>query len=270
MGWFLGVWLCLSVSLAGATTALSFVVYRHLDLRYVALVRLLVIPTVQTAVVGWVQRRWSLSRLLRAAGDVLRHRIVAVLLLIDAVVLWLGHLRAGLAPGGGVLGGAITLWSGLQLGAAGALLLAASVRPAGRRRHVWLAGLTICTLTAAVWLSLHALGIAPEPLDGVVPRAARWLVGSALLAAIALLALVRAAAVVRESSALAASSFELAAGCLFTLMLVVELNVALHPFLTEPWATMARVLALSCATFVLAGSVLARPTPGGANPRGAS
>ncbi len=267
MAWFLLVWAGLTAALAGATAFLSIAVFRHLDLRYVTLVQLLIIPTVQTLVVGWVTRQWSASRLMWAARETLHHRLVTALILVNAAVLALGQLLVEL-PGGdpGDRGRVIALWSGLQTACAAVVLLRAIARGTIRQRRRWLLALAVCALAVTAGIAIHWLG-APDPFRGLMPRAARWLAGIGGSAAIALLVLVRAAAAVRGDSPLAGLYFELAAASLFAMALVGVLNVFLHPFLSEPWSTLAAALALCSATSVLAGSLLALPARELSDPR---
>lgn len=258
MGRFLVHWIALATALVAATAAVALA-FRHLDLRYVTLVHLLLVPTAQAAIVTWVRRDWSLSRLARAATRAPRHPLPALLLAGDAVVLWAAHRLEHRAPGDDLVPlGLIAGWSGLQIAGTGGVLLVVLARAPHRQRLLGLAGVAVCCAVVATWLLLEAMGVAPDPLDGVAPRALRWLIGSAIAAGISLLALVRAAAAVRATSPTSACCFEAAAACLFALVLVTELNLALHPFLAEPWRTVAEALALGGASWLLGGAVLAR------------
>ena len=259
MAWFLTVWACLTAALAGTTAVLSIAVFRHLDLRYVTLVQLLIIPTVQTLVVGWVRRQWSLLQLARAARAALRLRLLIVLLILDLGVLCIDSLGGWFASGvAGTRVGLVALWSALKATGAGALLLAALLRAhGGWRQRPWLAALAVCALAVAAELCLHWLGAAPDLLHGLLPKALRWLIIYGSLAALGLIVLVRSASTVRDADPVAAFLLDLAAALLFALLLVVVLSLALHPFLTNPWATLVAILALGCSTCVLAGSLVA-------------
>ena len=258
MTWFLAVWACLTAALAGTTAVLTIAVFRHLDLRYVTLVQLLIIPTVQTLVVGWVRRQWSLSQLARAARAALRQRLFKALLILDLGVLCIDSL------GGWFTGDIaedrcrlIAAWSALKAAGAGALLLAALLRT-GRswRTRPWLLALAVCALAVAAEPMFHWLGAAPDLLHGLVPKALRWLIIYGSLAVLGLIVLVRSASTVRDADPVAAFLFDLAAALLFALLLVVALSLALHPFLSDPWATFAAVLALLCGSSACAGSLL--------------
>ncbi len=257
MAWFLAVWACLTAALAGTTVVISIAVFRHLDLRYLTLVQLLIIPTVQTLAVGWVRHQWSLSQLARAARAALRHRLFTVLLILDLGVLCIDSLGGWFA--GGIAGtrvGLVASWSAVKAAGAGALLLAALLRAhGGWRQRPWLAALAVCALAVAAELCLHWLGAATDPLHGLVPKALRWLIIYGSLAALGLIVLVRSAATVRDADPVAAFLLDLAAALLFALMVVLVLSLALHPFLSDPWATIAAILALGCSTCVLAGSL---------------
>ena len=259
MAWFLVVWACLTAALAVTTAVLSFAVFRHLDLRYVTLVHLLIIPTVQTLVLGWVRRQWSLSLLARAAHAALRHRYFAALLVLDAGVLCLGSLGSWSA--GAVVearGGLIVAWSAVKVASAGLLLLVGLCRSGhGWRRRPWLVALAVCALAVAGELFLHWLGAAPDLLHGLVPKALRWFIIDGSLAVLGLIVLVRSASTVRDTDPDAAFLLDLTTALLFAAMLTVVLNVSLHPFLTEPWATLVAILALGSSTCVLAGSLVA-------------
>jgi len=259
VAWFLVVWACLTAALAATTAVISIAVFRHLDLRYVTLVQLLIIPTVQTLVVGWVRRQWSLSQLAQAARAALRHRLFTVLLILDVGIFCIASLGGWFA--GDIAedrGRFIAVWSALKAAGAGALLLAALLRTGrGWRKRPWLLALAVCALAVAAEPCFHWLGAAPDLLHALVPKAVRWLFTYGSLAVIGLVVLVRSAATVRDADQVAAFLLDLAAALLFALMLVVVLNVSLHPFLTEPWATFVAVLTLLCGSSACAGSLLA-------------
>ncbi len=257
MARFLVVWACLTAALAVTTAVLSFAVFRHLDLRYVALVHLLAIPVVQALAVGWVRGEWSLSQQARAVRAALRHRWFAALLLLDLGVLAGDHLGSGFAIGAAEDRVALTTWwPALQAAAAGALLLVALPRAhGGWRRRPWLLALAVGALAIAGEPWCRWLEAAPDLLPGLLPTAGRWLVTYGGMAAIGLIVLVRSAATVRDADPVAAFLLDLAAALLFALMLVLVLSLALHPFLNDPWATLVAILTLGCSTCVLAGSL---------------
>lgn len=258
MAWFFALWACLTAALAATTAALSIVVFRHLDLRYVTLVQLLIIPTVQALVVGWVRRQWSLSQLARAARAALGHRLFTALLILDLGVLCIDSLGGWFASGNaGTRPGLVATWSALKAAGAGAPLLATLLRAhGGWRQRPWLVALAVSALAIAAGLCLHWLGAAPDPLHGLLPKALRWLIIYGSLAALGLIVLVRSASTVRDADPVAAFLLDLAAALLFALTLVVVLSLALHPFLNDPWATFVAILALLCGSSACAGSLL--------------
>jgi hypothetical protein len=262
MAWFLVVWACLTAALAVTTAFLSVAVFRHFDLRYVTLVQLLIIPTVQALVVGWVRCQWSLSQLARAAGAALRQRSLTALLILDLGVLCIDSLGGWFT--GDIAEDRVRLvatWSALKAAGAGALLLAALLRAhGGWRQRPWLVALAVWALAVAAEPMFHWLGATPDLLNGLVPKAVRWLVTYGGMAAIGLIVLVRSASTVRDTDPVAAFLLDLTATLLFAMMLVVVLNVSLHPFLTEPWATMVAVMALLGGSSVCAGALLVSST----------
>jgi hypothetical protein len=260
MAWFLVVWACLTAALAAATAVISTAVFRHLDLGYSAYVQLLVVPTVQALVVGWVGRRWSLRALARAIADALRHRVVAALLVLDVAVLGIDILGGWSASGvAGARVGPVLLWSMLKAAVAGAVLLATLLRAGGgRQRQLWLLALAAAMLVVAAEPMTGWLRAAPDLLRGLLPTALRWLVAYSSLVALGLIVLVGSAVAVRDANPVAGFLFECTAAVLFAAVLVVGLNVALHPFLTEPWVTLVAVLSLVDGSCACAGSLLVR------------
>jgi hypothetical protein len=258
---FLLVWLCLALPLVVVTALIAVAIFRHVDLRYVTFVQLLFIPVFQAVVVTWVRRQWGMSRLRWAVREILRHRVIAVFILLDAVFILLG-LVINRIPVVAV-GGEASLqpwWAAAKALLAGVLLITAACRMSALWQHkVWILGL------AAIFLGLSAepyipwLGRLPEIgfIHDIGPKVIRWSIVYGGLLVIALGALFKSQSVLRERSALAAFFFDLAAVLVFATALIYPMNFYLRPFLMEPWDTIVRVLVSLTATVVLVGSFLA-------------
>jgi len=256
---FLLLWICLAPPLVVTTFAISIISFRHLDLRYVAFVQLLVIPTCQAAVVTWVGGQCGLSRLAWAVRETIRHRLIALFVVLDVGFLCLGVVMRG-HPIFGVAGQSSVHpgWAAVKALIAGAALLGAALLWSrdSRKHRVWVLGLAGFVVAVASNAFFPWLDDLPELIHGVGPLVIRWLVVYGGLSTLGLIVLFQVSAKVRERSPLAAFYFDLAGACIFAVVLVFALNIFLRPFLVEPWASIVRVLASIGASAFLIGSSL--------------
>jgi hypothetical protein len=255
---FLLLWLCMAITLGMTSLAVSLVVYRHLDLGYVTLVHLLVIPAFQAVVVSWVGNRWGLSDIAWAARETRQHSLIVIIVVLDALVLLVGlvsddqSMLALAAPRS-----LQPYWAALKAFAAGALLILGcrgSEENAGRK--AWILGLAACLLALGIEPIVPWLRRLPEIISGVHAETIRWLFSFGGFWALVMVFLVMAGSVVRRGSRLAAFYLDLSAACLFAIGLIVPLNIFLRPFLMEPWSSIVTVLASTGATAALGASIL--------------
>ncbi len=196
MGRFLLVWISLAVPLVVTSFAISTIAFRHLDLRYVTFVHLLVIPTFQAAVLTWVRGQWDLSRSIAAVREVMGHRLLALFLVLDLSVLSLG-VAARRFPIVGIAGESSLhpKWAAIKALIAGTLLLVAAFRLRNSREcRLWILGLAGLVVAVATDFFLPWLDDLPELIHGVGPLVIRWLIVYGGLSTLGLIALLQVSA----------------------------------------------------------------------------
>lgn len=257
---FLLVWLCLAMPLVVVTAVIAVVVFRHVDLRYVTLMQMLFIPVFQAVVVTWVRRQWGMSHLSWAVREILRHRVIAVFILLDAAFILLGLVMNQVpAVAFGGEGSLQPLWAAAKALLAGVLLIVAAYRVSVRWRHkVWMLGLAAILLGLSMEPVLPWLGRLPEIgfIHDVGPKVIRWSIVYGGLLVIALVVLFKIQSVLRERFALAGFFLDLVVVFTFAMALIYPMNLYLRPFLLDPWGAVVGVLVSLSATAVLAGSFL--------------
>lgn len=258
MGRFLLVWICLAIPLVVTTLTISALGFRHLDLRYVTFVQLLVIPVFQAAVVTWVRGQWDLSRSVSAAREAMSHRLIALFVVLDVAVLSLGIAVRGY-PIVGIAGeSSLHLkWAAVKALIAGAVLLGSAFRAEdSNKSRPWVAGLAVLVLAVSSAGFSPWLNHLPNLIPGRGHMVIRWLIVYGGLSTLGLFALCQVSAKARTHSPLAAFFLDLAGACLFAVALVCVLNIFIRPFLVEPWLSIARGLVSIGATALLVGSSL--------------
>ena len=254
------VWLCLAVPLVVVTAVIAVAIFRHVDVRYVTFVQLLFIPVFQAGIVTWVRRQWGLAHLGWAVREILRHRVIAVFILLDATFILVGlvmHRIPAVAFAGEP--GLQPRWAAAKALLAGVLLIVAACRVSARwPPKVWMLGLAAVLLGLSAEPFLPWLGRIPEIgfIRDIGPKVIRWSIVYGGLLVIALVALFKSQSILRERSALAGFFLDLAVAFTFAVALIYPMNFYLRPFLMEPWGTIVRVLVSLSATAVLAGSFL--------------
>lgn len=253
-------WLVLSIGLVTATLATSTLVYRHLDLRFVYLVHLVVIPGVQALVLTLATRRASARSLTAAAGSLWADPLARVLLLIDVPLVALGWIARG-HPTLGFDGGASLqpTWIGTKTFVAGGLLLWIARRPTAPRRADRLAMVALGVILMAFglqpfrpWLSdlsFAVLGTQSMLVRLLATYGTVFWVGMAITLA--------TARGIRGRHPLAAGAIEAATAPAFVGALIVGLNGYLRGLaILEPWPSLALTCATLSATCLLAGAAL--------------
>jgi len=258
---FLLVWLCLAVPLVVVTAIIAVAIFRHVDVRYVTFVQLLFIPVFQALVATWVRRQWGFAHLGWALREIVRHRVIAVFILLDAAfMVWVLVMNRVPFVAFGGEGSLLLLWAAAKAASAGVLVVVAAYRMSARwRQKAWIFGFAAVLLALAAEPVLAWLGRIPEIgfIHDIGPKVVRWSIVYGGLLVVALVVLFKSQSVLSERSALACFFLDLAAVFLFATALIYPMNFYLRPFLMEPWDTIVRILVSLGATAVFAGSFLA-------------
>ncbi len=253
-----GLYLLLFPAALAGSAGLSFLLFRHVDLRFEAFAAVVAVPAFQALVVAALSRRPGSTPLAALAARALSDRAVAPLLAADALLLALFVLRAS-DPAWGLADGPVpAAWGAAKgLAAAGLLLLLAALRPgkaAGR----------LCLAVTGIGLAAYALDTFRPWLfrlpERVLPGRSllyRWLASYGALWVVAVAGLLLAAALLWRRREEAGFLADLAAGATLLSGLLVVLNVFLHPFLVEPWQSLVKALGSLTMTLLLASALLA-------------
>lgn len=261
---FLALALLLGAALLLATAAVAGLVFRHVDLRFSALLPLVLVPFLQAAVVLWVTGAWGVDRLAAAGLRLRRRPALLVLLALDAALLaagWLFFTRREIG-----LAAAVTLqprWAGLKALAAALTLTWVALRAASTRLRdrLWL--LLIAGAVAALGVELFHpwLRTLPALVPGRVPTVIRWVAVYGGLFVAAMAALLHTGTVLARRSALAGFLVDWAAACATVVALVTVPCIYLRPFLVEPWLSVVRTGVSLALTGVLAAGLAALRPP---------
>jgi hypothetical protein len=255
---FFAVWLVLTLALIPATLAITLGLFRTVDLTDKEIFASLAVPAFQAVVLssaGDQPGRWP-----HVWAEVLAHRLVRPILLIDAVMLSLGLVLWRSPQIGIPLAPIQRHWVGIKLMAA-AFFLASQVRGGandGRRRGA-LAALALAL--AAVGLNAFTPWILAATLH--VPNAINrqplpllWLEWFGAIFTVVLLLVLRSMPAIARASATAARLAAAATILLFwaTLALLTNGSASLLPVL--PWAPIAVVAASASATLFACAAIL--------------
>jgi hypothetical protein len=274
---FIALWIVLSFVLVITTSATSFFVFRHVDLRYELFVSFVVTPAVQALAVVWATRPPDMSALPATLREAWHHPLVTPVLLLDTILLLAGwilrrHPMLGLS-------GAVSLqpaWLGIKAIAASLFFLTVVLqRPQAVR---WRVGERI-TLMAFVAVLLAAGGDGFSPWIGRAsdallatwwqgPTVVRWVGAYAPLFTVGVAVTVAAGVVLgrrRRSLQVLCDggvALNLAAAAL------VAFDVFLAPYVGEPSRSIALTFGSTAATlFLIAGILGAAPGPPGSGTR---
>lgn len=240
----------------------SFLLFRHVDLRFEAFAAAVAIPAFQAAVVTALSRRPGAPPLFALAARGLSDRAVALILSADLLLLAVSALLSS-DPVWGLAQGAVPpVWSAVKgLLAAALLLFLALLRPGRPLERVALALFAIGLAAFAVDVFRPWLGRLPEAVLPGGPPLYRWLASYGALFVLAVAGLLLAGAILQRRRQEAGLFADAAVLAVLVAGLAVVLNVFLHPFLVEPWQSSVKALGSLAMTFLLASVLLALRAP---------
>jgi len=249
------VWLTLFTVLLVVTALFEFVVFKRIDLRFVALLQALLVPAFQAAVLLWVSGDWSAGALLEAAREARGRTAVLALLVVDLCVLAAGWVvsaqpQVSLAA----VGSLQPRWAGIKALAAAAAAVVLALR-AGRSAaaRAWLGIFSVAALVLAAEPFRHRIrGLADLASWGTTPTVLRWLAVYGVAYVLAMVALVHTGTVLRARSRLGGFFADAAIMAGFLAGLVMVPNIFLKPYLVDPWTAVVHTCVSLAATFTLA------------------
>jgi hypothetical protein len=251
---FIWIWLTLLGALWTARTVIAAATFGRVEQRYDDLVQLVLVPAGQAAVLWWVTResRTTVRQALRA----LLTPWLAVFFAWDAAVAALGWLLPE-SPFFTLLGGwnLAGLHNALQGLAGGAVVALSAVR--GRwtsRERIWLALFALWLPAAGLSFLIPWLDGLPERLLPALPAALAWPAVYGALYVLSVGLILRIQLIWRARAAAPAWLLDLAVAFSLVSAALAVLNLARHPYLADPWSSLAHLGAYFAMTALFLGA----------------
>jgi hypothetical protein len=253
MSRLLALWLTLLAAFWLTRAASSALLFGTVDRGYGEVFQLVTVPVLQALLVAWATRRPGPFLHTVPVRLSLRQADLRGILLLDAAVfaiglIFTGHPWLGLAQGRNLP----NAWIALKAGAAGVVLARSS-------RDRWILALAAALLALAVLVLAGVLGPVPERFLSSQPRMLRWLAvhGPLFAAGTALvLEVQRHFRRERRRHPAAVLALDWAIGLALLAGLIAAVQLARHPSLPEPWASLAATLSSLSVTALLATALL--------------
>jgi hypothetical protein len=234
----LTLWMTLFAAFWFTRTVTSALLVQEVARDYGSLFQLVVIPLLQTLVIGWLTRPPGREPLLPPWRRAVRHPAIGAALALDLVAVGLSWKSFAVTAA----------WVGLQLAAAGAL--AARIAARRDRDRGWIAALAAALLACG---PLIAVGV-PRYLGGYLlpeqPALAQWL---AVYAPLAVLGVSLALQAQKALGPAPARWLDLALGLGLLAGMSAVLGLFARPYLAGPWGFAAALCTALAGTALLAG-----------------
>jgi hypothetical protein len=267
----LTLWIVMAPATAVATAAISFLVFRHVDLTHDGFVHVVAVPVVQSMAILLALRPPAFARLRANAREAGGHPFVGPVLALDAVVVGAGWiLRETPIVGFAGQGSIQSVWAGTKAIAAAGFLAIAALNPPRTRRdapggRVWL--WIFVALETAFGFNAFLPWMAALP--GLVfigtaaglPRVFKWLILYGSLAVVAIWAAVRSAECLSESTRTAAALLTATTALAVGSLTLAVSNLFLRPFLIQPVSAIVDTGASLAMTCALAAGLMAALAP---------
>ena len=250
MSRLLALWLTLLAAFWLTRAASSALLFGTVDRGYGEAFQLVTVPVLQALLVAWATRRPGPFLHSVPVRIALRQADLRGILLLDAAVLaigliFTGHPWLGLAQGRNLP----NAWIALKAGTAGVVLARSS-------RDRWILALAAALLALAVLVLAGALGPVPERFLSSQPRMLRWLAVHGPLFAAGTGLVLEIQRRFRRRHPAAVLALDWAIGLALLAGLIAAVQLARHPSLQEPWASLAAMLSSLSVTALLATALL--------------
>lgn len=261
MSRLLALWLTLLASFWLTRAAVSALLFGNADRTYEGFFQLVAVPIVQALLVAWATRRPGRPAHLLPVRIALRRPDLRAILLFDAAVIALGVLLPGISWFSLAQGRNLpSAWVALKAIAAGSVLVRQAREPSERAPQ-WLQALAAALFGLGLAVFLDAVRLLPALLFPAYPRLLRWtLVNGAILAAGTAL-LLRVQRLLRSGRTSAALALDFTIGLALVAAFISAVHVFRHPFLIEPWASLAASCNSLAVTATLLAALLSRDRP---------
>jgi|SRR6185369_10391332 len=251
---FIWIWLTLLGAWWTARALIASIAFGRVEQGYGDLVQLALVPAGQAAVLWWVTRETRTTA--RQALRILVTPWLAIFFAWDAAVSALGWLLPE-SPFFTLLGGwnLAGLHNTLQGLAAGAVVALSAVR--GRwtfRERIWLALFALWIPAAGASFLIPWLGGLPERLLPALPATLSWPAVYGALYVLSVGLILRIQLIWRSRAAAPAWLLDLGVAFSLVSAALVVLNLARHPYLADPWSSLAHAGAYFAMTAFFLGA----------------
>lgn len=255
------LWLTLLASFWLTRTLVSALFFGSADRTWEGFFQLVAVPVVQALLVAWATRRPGRPAHLLPARIALRRTDLRAILLLDAAVLAAGMLLPDLSWFSLSQGRNLpSAWVALKAMAAGWVLVQQAREPSERDPR-WLQALAAALFSLGLAVFLDAVRPLPALLFPTQPRLLRWILVNGTLLAVGTALVLRVQRLLRRGRTAAALALDWTLGLALTAALISAVHVFRHPFLTEPWASLAASCNSLAVTAALLAGLLARDRP---------
>lgn len=261
MSRLLAIWLTLLASFWLTRAVASALLFGNADRTYEGFFQLVAVPIVQALLVTWATRRPGRPAHLLPVRIAFRRPDLRAILLLDAAVIALGVLLPGISWFSLAQGRNLpSAWVALKAIAAGSVLVQQAREPSERAPQ-WLQALAATLFGLGLAVFLDAVRPLPALLFPAQPRLLRWILVNGAILAVGTAILLKVQKLLRRGRTAAALALDFTIGLAVLAVLISAVHVFRHPFLTEPWASLAASCNSLAVTAVLLAALLSRDRP---------
>lgn len=261
MSRLLALWLTLLASFWLTRAVSSALLFGHADRTYEGFFQLVTVPVIQALLVAWATRRPGRPAHLLPVRVALRRPDLRAILLFDAAVIALGTMLPGISWFSLAQGRNLpSAWVALKAIAAGAVLVQQAREPSERAPQ-WLQALAAALFGLGLAVFLDAIRPLPALLFPAQPRLLRWILVNGTVLAVGAALLMRVQRRLLRGRTAAALALDWTLGLALVAALISAVHVFRHPFLTEPWASLAASCNSLAVTAALLAALLSRDRP---------
>ncbi len=261
MSRLLALWLTLLASFWMTRAVASALLFGNADRTYEGFFQLVAVPIVQALLVAWATRRPGRPAHLLPVRIAFRRPDLRAILLLDAIVIVLGVMLPGISWFSLAQGRNLpSAWVALKAIAAGSVFVQQAREPSERAPQ-WLQALAAALFSLGLAIFLDAVRPLPALLFPAQPRLLRWILVNGAILAGGTAILFQVQRVLRRGRTAAALALDFTIGLALVAALISAVHVFRHPFLIEPWASLAASCNSLAVTAALLAALLSRDRP---------
>lgn len=257
----LALWLTLLASFWLTRALVSALLFGSADRTWEGFFQLVTVPVLQALFVAWATRRPGRPAHLLPVRIALRRPDLRAILLFDAAVIALGALLPAVSWFSLSQGRNLpSAWVAMKAVAAGWVFVQQARQPS-EKAAAWLQALAAALFGLGLAVFLDAVRPLPALLLPSQPRLLRWTLVNGTILALGTAVLLKVQRFLRKGRTAAALSLDWTLGLALAAALISAVHVFRHPFLTEPWASLAASCNSLAVTAALLAALLSRDRP---------